>query len=357
MFDLDKLLRNNIKNLVPYSSARDEFKGKAEVYLDANENSFGSPLGSLPLFREGQSVAFNRYPDPLQEELKEKISQVKGVPPENIFLGNGSDEAIDILYRAFCNPGKDSVILVPPTYGMYEVSANINDVFVKRVPLTKDFQLDVESIAEVVTESTKLIFICSPNNPTGNAMNRDDIEIILNNFHGIVVIDEAYINYSRHRSFIPELTEYPNLVVLQTLSKAWGLAGLRLGMAFASADIISVFNIIKPPYNVNAATQELAMQALDHIEQVNAWTKQTVAERDKLVKELGKIPSVQKIFPSDANFFLVKVDDPKTVYDKLVAKGIIVRDRSKVILCEGCLRITVGTPEENKMLIETLNTL
>lgn len=346
MFDLDKLLRNNIKNLVPYSSARDEFKGKAEMYLDANENSFGSPL----------EKNYNRYPDPQQTELKEKISQIKGVPPENIFLGNGSDEAIDILYRAFCNPGKDSVILVPPTYGMYEVSANINDVFVKRVPLTKDFQLDVESISEMVTDNTKLIFICSPNNPTGNAMNRDDIEIILNNFHGIVVIDEAYINYSRRRSFIPELTEYPNLVVLQTLSKAWGLAGLRLGMAFASADIIAVFNAIKPPYNVNAATQELAMQALDHIEQVNAWTKETVAEREKLVKELVKIPFVQKIYPSDANFFLVKVDDPKMIYDKLVEKGIIVRDRSKVILCEGCLRITVGTPAENKKLIETLNT-
>jgi histidinol-phosphate aminotransferase len=345
MFSLDKLLRNNIRNLVPYSSARDEFKGKAEVYLDANENSFGSPLDKN----------FNRYPDPLQWELKEKISQVKGVPAENIFLGNGSDEAIDILYRAFCNPGKDSVILVPPTYGMYEVSANINDVFVKRVPLTKDFQLDVESISEVVTENTKLIFICSPNNPTGNSMNREDVEIILNNFHGIVVIDEAYINYSRHRSFIPELTEYPNLVVLQTLSKAWGLAGLRLGMAFASADIISVFNSIKPPYNVNAATQELAMQALDNIEQVNAWTKEIVAEREKLVKELGKISFVQKIYPSDANFILVKVDEPKMVYDKLVAKGIIVRDRSKIILCEGCLRITVGTTEENKILIETLN--
>jgi histidinol-phosphate aminotransferase len=344
MFNLENLLRNNIRNLVSYSSARDEFKGKAEIYLDANENSYGSPSGEN----------FNRYPDPLQLELKEKISHIKGVPSENIFLGNGSDEAIDILYRAFCNPGKDSVILTPPTYGMYEVSANINDVFVKRVPLTTTFQLDLESISEVVTDTTKLIFLCSPNNPTGNALNREDIEVILNNFNGLVVIDEAYINYSRHRSFIPELTEYPNLVVLQTLSKAWGLAGLRLGMAFASADIISVFNLIKPPYNVNAATQQLALGALDNIEQVNAWTKETVSEREKLARALKEIPAVLHVFPSDANFLLVKVTEPQLIYTKLVGAGIIVRDRSKVILCEGCLRITVGTPEQNSKLLETL---
>ncbi len=344
MFDIDNLLRKNILTLTPYSSARDEFKGKAEIFLDANENSYGSPL----------SENFNRYPDPLQLKLKEKISQIKGVPAENIFLGNGSDEAIDILYRVFCNPGKDSVILTPPTYGMYEVSANINDVFVKRVPLTAKFQLDVESIAEVVSETTKLIFLCSPNNPTGNSLNRADVEFILNNFGGIVVIDEAYINYSRQRSFIPDLIDYPNLVVLQTLSKAWGLAGLRIGMAFASADIISVFNKIKPPYNINAATQKLAFKALDNIEQINNWTREIVSEREKLAISLKNIPCVIELFPSDANFLLVKVKEPHLVYDFLVGNGIIVRDRSKIILCEGCLRITVGTPEQNVELISAL---
>ncbi len=344
--DIEKLLRENIKRLVPYASARDEFKGEAKVYLDANENAFGSPL----------DAHLNRYPDPMQIELKEKLSTIKGVPAGNIFLGNGSDEAIDLLYRAFCNPGVDSVILTPPTYGMYEVSANINDVFTKKIPLTRTFQLDIESISEVADERTKMIFICSPNNPTGNSMNRDDIEIILNNFEGIVVIDEAYINYSRHRSFISELTEYPNLVVLQTLSKAWGLAGLRVGMAFASDEIISVLNRIKPPYNIGSSTQQLALKALDNVEQVNAWTKQTVAERGKLEAALKQVACVQQVFPSDANFLLVRVTDARAVYDHLVAEGIIVRDRSRVVLCEGCLRITVGTPEENELLLDRLNT-
>ncbi len=342
--NIEKLLRENIKRLVPYASARDEFKGDAKVYLDANENAFGSP-GEEQL---------NRYPDPMQIELKEKISQIKGVPAGNIFLGNGSDEAIDLLFRAFCNPGVDSVILTPPTYGMYEVSANINDVFVKKIPLRHNFQLDIESISEVADERTKMIFICSPNNPTGNSMHRHDIEIILNNFEGIVVVDEAYINYSRQRSFISELTEYPNLVVLQTLSKAWGLAGLRVGMAFASDEIISVLNRIKPPYNLGSATQQLALKALDEIETVNAWTKQTVAERGKLGAELKQVACVQHIFPSDANFLLVRVTDARAVYDHLAGEGIIVRDRSRVVLCEGCLRITVGTPEENELLLDRL---
>lgn len=354
MFDIDNLLRKNILALTPYSSARDEFKGKAEVFLDANENSYGSPRNPLSFFGEGQGVRLNRYPDPMQLKLKNKISQIKGVPSENIFLGNGSDEAIDILFRAFCNPGKDSVILTPPTYGMYEVSAHINDVFVKRVPLNPKFQLDVEAISNVINENTKLIFLCSPNNPTGNSLNREDVEIILNNFNGIVVVDEAYINYSRQKSFIAELLEYPNLVVLQTLSKAWGLAGLRIGMAFASADIISIFNKIKPPYNINEASQKLAFNALDNIEQVNAWIKETVSEREKLTVALKQIPVVLTIFPSDANFLLVKVKEPHLVYDFLVGKGIIVRDRSKVLLCEGCLRITVGTPKENLQLINSL---
>lgn len=347
MFDLQSLLRENIRKLVPYSSARDEFKGAAEIFLDANESSFGSPL----------SENFNRYPDPLQLQLKAKISGVKGVPIENIFLGNGSDEVIDLLYRAVCNPGVDNVIITPPTYGMYEVSANINDVFVKKVPLLPDFQPDLESISEIVDERTKIIFLCSPNNPTGNSLNRDDVEIVLNNFDGLVVVDEAYINYSRQKSFIAELTEYPNLIVMQTLSKAWGLAGLRVGMAFASAEIVAVLNKIKPPYNISEASQRLAMQALDNVAQVNEWIKITVQERGKLSSALAPLPVVQHVYPSDANFLLVKVSDAKSTYDRLVAQGIIVRDRSKVTLCEGCLRITVGTPEENLRLLDALKTI
>lgn len=341
---LGALLRPNIKNLIPYSSARDEFKGEASVFLDANENSFGSPI----------EKQYNRYPDPLQFKVKQKISAIKGVPPRNIFLGNGSDEAIDILFRSFCRPGIDNVITVPPTYGMYEVSANINDVEVRKVNLTLNYQLNLEGIAAAIDENTKLIFICSPNNPTGNSIHRPDIETLLANFHGLVVIDEAYINYSRHKTFIQELTEYSNLVVLQTLSKAWGLAGLRLGMAFASEEIIEIFNKVKPPYNVNEASQELALEALDNVEQVNNWIKETLAERDNLVLSLKKFPFVVDIYPSDANFILVKTTDAKGIYNFMVEKGIIIRDRSKVELCQGCLRITVGTPEENTTLIESL---
>ncbi len=343
-FNLNNLLRENIKNLVPYSSARDEFKGEASIYLDANENSYGSPL----------PAAFNRYPDPLQFAVKTRISEIKGVPPGNIFLGNGSDEAIDILFRAFCRPGIDNVITVPPTYGMYEVSANINDVAIKKVPLTGDYQLNLEEIAAAIDENTKLIFICSPNNPTANSINRNDIESILTNFNGLVVIDEAYINYSRQKTFIQELTEYSNLVVLQTLSKAWGLAGLRIGMAFASEEIIEVFNRVKPPYNINQASQQLALEALNNIEQVNGWIKETISEREKLVATLAQLPIVIKIFPSDANFILVKTTDARGIYNYLVEKGIIVRDRSKVELCEGSLRITIGTPAENDKLINEL---
>ncbi len=344
MFDINNIIRQNIKTLKPYSSARDEYQGEASVYLDANENSFGSPL----------EQSYNRYPDPLQFEVKKRLSEIKGVPPKHIFLGNGSDEAIDILFRSFCNPGVDNVILVPPTYGMYEVSANINDIAIKHIPLTEDFQLNLEGIAEAIDEKTKLIFICSPNNPTGNSINREDIETVLANFDGIVVIDEAYINYSRQKTFIQELTEYANLVILQTLSKAWGLAGLRLGMAFASEEIIEVMNKVKPPYNINEASQQLAVKALQNIDLINLWIRETLAERDKLVLELKDFDFVLDIFPSDANFILVKTTDPKGIYNYLVSKGIIVRDRSKVELCEGCLRITIGTPEENITLIQTL---
>ncbi|MGE8242045.1 MAG: histidinol-phosphate transaminase [Sphingobacterium sp.] len=344
-FNLNNLLRENIKKLVPYSSARDEFKGEASILIDANENPFGSPLNH----------DYNRYPDPLQHQVKAKLSSIKGVPAENIFLGNGSDEAIDILYRAFCTPGVDNVILVPPTYGMYEVSANINDVAFKKVNLTADYQLDLDGIANAIDAHTKLIFICSPNNPTGNSIRRQDIETVLNNFQGLVVVDEAYINFSAVKSFTQELAEYPNLVVLQTLSKAWGLAALRLGMAFASKEIIAVYNKIKPPYNINQATQDIVLEALNNVDQVNDWIKETVSEREKLVRELLELDYVQYITPSDANFILVKMEQPREIYDYLVQYGIIVRDRSKVELCEGCLRITVGTPAENRTLLEKLN--
>lgn len=342
--DINSLLRENIKNLTPYSSARDEFQGEASVFLDANENSFGSPL----------DTAYNRYPDPLQWKLKEKISTIKGVPPQNIFIGNGSDEAIDILFRAFCNPGVDNVIIVPPTYGMYEVSANINDVKIKKINLLPDFQLDLEGIAEAIDKNTKMIFICSPNNPTGNSINRQDIETVLSNFPGLVVIDEAYINFSRQKTFIQELTEYSNLVVLQTLSKAWGLAALRIGMAFACGDIIDVYNKVKPPYNISQATQELALEALNNIQQVNDWIKETVQQRAILAQELSTVSIVEKVYPSDANFILAKIKYADYLYNFLVDRGIIVRNRSKVVLCEDSLRITVGTPEENEILIKAI---
>jgi len=343
-FNLENLLRDNIKKLVPYSSARDEFKGEASVLLDANENSFGSPL----------SHQYNRYPDPLQHQVKDKLSAIKGIPGDNIFLGNGSDEAIDILYRAFCKPGVDNVILVPPTYGMYEVSANINDVEIRKVNLTPDYQLNLDGIAAAIDANTKLIFICSPNNPTGNSIRRQDIETVLTNFDGIVVIDEAYINFSKQRSFTQELNEFPNLVILQTLSKAWGLAALRLGMAFSSKEIIHVFNKIKPPYNINQATQDLVLEALGNVEQVNSWIKETVEEREKLAAALLEIEQIQYITPSDANFILAKLVEPRELYNFLVNQGIIVRDRSKVELCEGCLRVTVGTAEENIKLVEAI---
>jgi histidinol-phosphate aminotransferase len=342
--EIKDLQRENIKNLKPYSTARDEFKGQATVFLDANENSFGSPL----------PANYNRYPDPLQLDVKDAISKIKGVPIENTFLGNGSDEAIDLLFRAFCNPGKDNVIILPPTYGMYEVSANINDVEVRKVDLLPNFQLDLEKIAETIDVNTKIIFVCSPNNPTGNSINRTDMETILANFKGLVVVDEAYINYAKQKTFIQELTEYANLVVLQTFSKAWGLAALRLGMAFSSRQVIDILNKVKPPYNINQATQDLALEALKNIQKVNEWIKITVAERERLSSELTKISLVIKVYPSDANFILVKVTDAQKTYNDLVDKGIIVRDRSKVSLCEGCLRITVGTAEENNELISVL---
>lgn len=344
MFNLNNLIRQNIKTLKPYSSARDEFSGEAKVFLDANENSLGSPLMKW----------YNRYPDPHQVKLKEAISAIKSVAADHIFLGNGSDECIDLLFRCFCNPGKDNVIICPPTYGMYEVSANINDIELRKAPLLDDFQLNLAHIETLVDANTKLIWICSPNNPTGNSINRNDIETILNNFNGLVVIDEAYINFSRHKSFTQELADYPNLVVMQTFSKAWGLAGLRLGMAFASKEIISILNTVKPPYNINQATQELALKALEEVGQVNDMIKEIVQMRVALKAVFEKIPAIEKVYPSDANFLLLKMKDARKVYDFLLTKGIVVRDRSNVILCEDCLRITIGTEEENTQLVEAI---
>ncbi|MBY0536930.1 MAG: histidinol-phosphate transaminase [Chitinophagaceae bacterium] len=343
-FDINNLLRDNIRNLVPYSSARDEFKGEASVYLDANENSLGSPLTKW----------YHRYPDPLQWAIKEKLSAIKAVKPEQIFLGNGSDECIDVLIRAVCEPGIDNILICPPTYGMYSVSANINNVKIKSVPLTPDFQLDIPAIDAAIDDHTKMIFLCSPNNPTGNSLNRADVEVLLNNYFGLIVIDEAYINFSRQPSYTRDLVEFPQLVVMQTLSKAWGLAALRVGMAFASKAIIDVMNKVKPPYNINQASQDLVLKALEEVGQVNDMIRILVEERDKLAAELTTVPGVEKVYPSDANFLLVKVKDGRAVYDYLLTQGIVVRDRSNVTLCEGCLRVTVGTPAENQTLVAAL---
>ena len=344
MFDLNTLIRDNIKALKPYSSARHEFTGKASIFLDANENPFGSPLADK----------FNRYPDPYQWQLKFQLADIKGVPAENIFVGNGSDEVIDLAYRIFCAPGVDNVIVCPPTYGMYEVSGDINDVTIKKVNLVEGFQLDVEGILAAVDDNTKLIFICSPNNPTGNNMRREDVEIILNNFSGIVIIDEAYINFSKQKTFIQELTEYPNLIVMQTLSKAWGLAALRLGLCYASMDIIDLFNKVKPPYNINDASQQLGVEALQNTDIVNEWTTSVVQQKEWLIKEMGNFTFVQTIYPSDANFFLMKVNDAAKLYDYLSANEVVVRNRSKDTGCANCLRITIGTPEENKQFVQLL---
>ncbi len=342
--NIDNLVRDNIKNLKPYSSARNEFTGEASVFLDANENAYGSPLAE----------SFNRYPDPLQWQLKQELSKIKGVPPQNIFIGNGSDEVIDIAFRIFCEPAKDNVIICPPTYGMYKVCAAINNVAVKEILLTQDFQLNVEGILSVVDENTKLLFICSPNNPTGNNLNRIDIETLLNNFPGIVVIDEAYINFSRQKPFIQELTEYENLIVMQTLSKAWGLAALRLGLGFASEKIIDLFNKVKPPYNINLASQQLGLQALLKVDEVNRNIRNIVEQRRKVQQQLQQFDFIKKIYPSDSNFILVKADDADKLYQYLLTYKIIVRNRNKEPLCENCIRITIGTETENITLINAL---
>lgn len=343
-FDLHKLVRENITNLVPYSSARKEFAGAGEIFLDANENSFGSPL----------HANFNRYPDPLAVQIKEIVAEKFGLPPAQIFVGNGSDEAIDLLLRVFAAPGVDEIITTPPTYGMYEVSANINDVAVKRILLTADFELDADKILENVEENTKLIFLCSPNNPTGNSLKRAAVVKVLENFRGIVVVDEAYVHFSKHPSFISEIEKYPNLVVLQTFSKAWGLAGLRVGLAFASKEIIELINKVKPPYNLSQIAQQTLLDALENSDQVDLVVAEIIEQRELLAGSLGELNFVEQVFPSDANFLLVKMRGANQIYTHLIERGIVVRNRSNVELCENCLRITVGTPAENQTLIEAL---
>lgn len=340
---IENLLRENIRSLQPYSCARDEFKGEASVYLDANENPYNAP--------------FNRYPDPLQWKVKEQIARLKNIPAENIFLGNGSDEPIDLLYRAFCEPRQDNVVAIEPTYGMYKVCASINDVEYRKVLLDDNFDFEAFRIMDAANVNTKLIWLCSPNNPTGNSLNRDEIHKLLKWFRGIVVLDEAYIDFASEGSFLTYLNEYPNLVILQTFSKAWGSAAIRLGMAFASTEIIAVLNKIKYPYNINILTQKQALELLGNVTKVKNWVEELLAERSVLISELQKIQYVEKIFPTDSNFVLIKVPNPNAIYKHLVQKGIIVRNRNTVSLCAGCLRITVGTPEENKTLIEELKGL
>lgn len=345
MFNPASLVRKNILALKPYSSARDEFKGDASIYLDANENSLGSPLLKW----------YNRYPDPMQWEIKEKISKIKQIAPDQIFLGNGSDEPIDLLFRCFCEPGIDEVIICPPTYGMYEVSANINNISLNRVPLNDQFQLDLPALELAIKPNTKIIWICSPNNPTGNSIDRQDIEMVLNNFDGFVVVDEAYINFARQRSFLTDLNEYPNLVVLQTLSKAWGLAGLRLGMAFASKEIVAFLNKVKPPYNISQPVQDLVLKALDEIGEVNDMIRILVESRNHLAQSLRDMAQVTYVYPSDANFLLVRFKNAKLMYTYLLGKGIVLRDRSNVVLCDQCLRVTVGSEVENEKLLTAIN--
>lgn len=338
MFDINQIIRKNIKKLTPYSSARDEFSGKEGVFLDANENPFGE---------------YNRYPDPYQKELKKVLSTLKNVKIEHLFLGNGSDEAIDLLFRIFCEPSKDKVLTFAPTYGMYQVAAEINDVELITVPLNNSFQIDIKKALSVIQDkNVKMIFICSPNNPTGNSLHKKDIEILLKKFNGIVVIDEAYIDFSSEKSWSLQIKNYPNLVVLQTLSKAWGLAGLRLGITIANNLIIQYLNKVKPPYNISSINQKIALKVLNQKEVFDKNLKILQKEKQKMVERLSNLSKVKKIYPSDANFLLVEVDDADDLYRYLISKNVIIRNRNSVI--KNCLRISIGTPEENKLLIDEL---
>ena len=344
MKTLQELTRKNIWDLAPYSCARNEFSGRnASVYLDANENPFNNP--------------YNRYPDPLQLELKDKLSKVKGVPVDNIFLGNGSDEAIDLMYRCFTEPKIDNVVAIEPTYGMYRVCADINNVEYRTVCLEEGFQLNADKILAATDEHTKLIWLCSPNNPTGNALNRDEINKIINAFEGIVIIDEAYSDFSSQRPFRHELAAHPNIVVLNTMSKAWGCAALRLGMAFASKEIIEIMTKVKYPYNINLLAQQKALEILNDPYEVDKWARLILQERLRVMDAFTLLPITKKIYPTDANFFLVEVEDAQATYDYLVSKGIIVRNRNRVTMCGNCLRITIGSKTENAELLAALRTL
>lgn len=342
-FNLDNLMRDNVKDLKPYSSARDEFKGFKQdmVFLDANEN---------PIFN-----GVNRYPDPQQTSVKQVLAEQKEVSAEHILLGNGSDEVLDLIFRAFCEPKVDNVITLPPTYGMYSVLSGINDIENRKVLLTEYFQPNVEAIFKQIDERTKLLFICSPNNPTGNAFNSTLIEEILENFNGLVVIDEAYIDFSSQESWLSELENYPNLIVTQTLSKAFGMAGIRLGICYASAEIIAVLNKIKPPYNVNELTQQKALKRLMNLDIVQNEINTILSQKHKLLKLLPEVDFIEEIYPTDGNFILVKVDDANKRYAQLLEKGVVVRNRSNQPLCDNCLRFTIGANNENKKLIKALN--
>ncbi|MCX7743611.1 MAG: histidinol-phosphate transaminase [Flavobacteriales bacterium] len=343
--DVLELVRPNIKQLTPYSSARDEYKGEVGIFLDANENSFGSPI----------DPCVNRYPDPLQTQVKKKLASIKNIYPDQIFLGNGSDESIDVLLRTFCKPGQDEVIILPPTYGMYEVAAKIHELQVKKILLDDTFQPDVTEILNQFNSNTRMIFFCSPNNPTGNLMDYDRIKIVLEKFKGIVVVDEAYIDYAKSSSWIQELKNYPHLVVLQTFSKAWGLAGIRAGMAFAHPQIITILNKVKMPYNVSSITQKYLLEAMNNQAFVEFAIQQTIQEKTHLIQRLQQFKSVKTIYPSDANFLLVKMNQADEVYQQLIEKKIIIRNRSRVEKCNNCLRITIGKPHENKALLEALS--
>jgi len=341
MKPLEQLVRKNIWSLAPYSSARDEYSGKeAHVFLDANENPYNAP--------------YNRYPDPLQRDVKKMLERVKGVPSENIFLGNGSDEAIDLPYRIFCEPGRDNVVSIAPTYGMYQVCADINDIECRQVLLDDNFQLHADAVLQACDERTKIIWLCSPNNPTGNSLDRDEIMKVVEGFEGIVIVDEAYIDFAQQLSLRQELPTHPNLIILQTMSKAWGSAAIRLGMAFASKEIIDIYNKVKYPYNVNQLTQQQAMEMLKDPFEIDKYVKTLLQERSRLMMAFRELPICEQIYPTDANFFLTRVTDAKRIYDYLVDKGIIVRNRSRIQLCQNCLRITIGTRTENNELLSAL---
>ena len=344
MISLEQLVRPNIWSLAPYSSARDEYSGKeAHVFLDANENPYNGP--------------YNRYPDPFQRELKAMLSKVKGVPAENIFLGNGSDEAIDLPYRIFCEPGHDNVVSIAPTYGMYKVCADINNIEFREILLDDNYQLHADQLLEACDEHTKIIWLCSPNNPTGNSLDRNEIMKVIEGFEGIVIVDEAYIDFAQQLSLRQELPTHPNLIILQTMSKAWGSAAIRLGMAFASVDIITIYNKVKYPYNVNQLTQQQAIEMLKDPYEIDKWVKLLLQERSRLMQAFQDLPICEQVFKTDANFFLARMTDAPAIYNYLVERGIIVRNRSRIQLCNNCLRITIGMRSENNELLAALRQL